>query len=248
MHTINLKLVLFLIPIILKAGTINESLIEYVCIDPSAENYFASADPNAENWDDSYLNPNSGNYNDFAAQYYEIDNSSCVYEATLVCQNIHLNEGWNIISTYIAYTYPIVDAIGLFENILDNFIISKSNTGAVYLPEWLMIPHDVNNMEGYFVKMSEADTLIHCGNQIMPETYPITLSEGWNIMSYLRDTPQDAIIILNDIAEEIIIVKDSYGMAYLPSWNYNGIGNFEPGKGYQIKMSSEQTLIYDAND
>jgi hypothetical protein len=110
MYTINLKLLLFLAPIILKAGTINESLIQSVCIKPTAENYFALADPNHENWSDSYLNPNSSNYNDFAAQYYEIDNSTCVYEATLVCQNIHLHEGWNMISTYIAYTYPIVDA------------------------------------------------------------------------------------------------------------------------------------------
>ena len=96
--------------------------------------------------------------------------------------------------------------------------------------------------------MSAADTLIHCGNQIMPETYPITLYEGWNIMPYLRDTPQDAVEAFDEIIEEIIIVKDSHGMAYIPSWEYNGIGDLEPGQGYQIKLSSEQILIYDAND
>jgi hypothetical protein len=135
-----------------------------------------------------------------------------------------------------------------YETVVDNFIVSKSNTGQVYIPEFGIMPHDLNNMEGYFVKMSAADTLIHCGNQIMPETYPITLYEGWNMKAYLRDTPQDAIVVLDDIIEEIIIVKDSYGMAYIPIWNYNGIGNFEPGQGYQIKKSSEQILIYDAND
>ena len=186
MYTINLKLLLFLAPFILKAGTINEPLIQSVCIKPTAENYFALADPNHENWSDSYLNPNSSNYNDFAAQYYEIDNSTCVYEATLVCQNIHLHEGWNMISTYIAYTYPIVDAEVFYETVVDNFIVSKSNTGQVYIPEFGIMPHDLNNMEGYFVKMSAADTLIHCGNQIMPETYPITLYEGWNMKAYLR--------------------------------------------------------------
>jgi hypothetical protein len=224
MHTINLKLLLFLIPIILKAGTINESLIEYVCIDPSAENYFALLDPESPNWDDSYFNPNSANYSDFIAQNYEVDNSSCIYEATSTCQNIHLNEGWNMISTYIAYTYPILDAEGFYETVVANLIISKSNSGQAYLPPWLIIPHDVNNMEGYLVKMSDADTLIHCGNQIMPETYPITLYEGWNIMPYLRDTPQDAVEAFDEIIEEIIIVKDSYGTAYMPNWNYNGRG------------------------
>ena len=46
MYTINLKLLLFLAPIILKAGTINESLIQSVCIDPLAFNYFEALDPN----------------------------------------------------------------------------------------------------------------------------------------------------------------------------------------------------------
>ena len=68
------------------------------------------------------------------------------------------------------------------------------------------------------------------------------------MISYLRISPADAVEILSDIAEEIIIVKDSHGMAYMPSWNYNGIGDLEPGQGYQIKMNSEQILIYDAND
>jgi len=35
---------------------------------------------------------------------------------------------------------------------------------------------------------------------------------------------------------------------YLPEWAYNGIGDLEPGKGYQIKMASAQSLLYLAND
>ena len=36
----------------------------------------------------------------------------------------------------------------------------------------------------------------------------------------------------------IIIVKDYIGNAYLPDWDFNGIGNLDRGFGYQIKISN----------
>ena len=35
----------------------------------------------------------------------------------------------------------------------------------------------------------------------------------------------------------IILVKDNNGLAFLPEWNYNGIGALNPGYGYQIKVT-----------
>ena len=35
----------------------------------------------------------------------------------------------------------------------------------------------------------------------------------------------------------LIIAKDYLGAAYLPEWNFNGIGTLERGFGYQIKIS-----------
>ena len=247
MHTI--KLLLFLAPIILKAGTINESLIEYVCIDPSAENYFALADPNHENWNDSYLNPNSSNYNFVFAQNFEIDNSFCEYSTTETCQNIDFPAGWSMFSTYIEDGDMVMEDVlaPLFSGC--NIWIIKDYQGHVCLCEFLMCNlYWITNQNGYLVKLSEPQSISICGLQLLPESTPLTISEGWSMISYLRTNPADVIETLSDIAEEIIIIKDSHGMAYIPTWNYNGIGNFEPGKGYQIKMNSEQILIYDAND
>ena len=39
------------------------------------------------------------------------------------------------------------------------------------------------------------------------------------------------------IYDHVVIVKDNNGLAYLPEWNYNGIGTLNPGYGYQIKVS-----------
>ena len=48
----------------------------------------------------------------------------------------------------------------------------------------------------------------------------------------------DAEIVFSTIVEDIIIVKDSYGNAYLPQWNYNGLGLLNRGYGYQIKVDN----------
>jgi hypothetical protein len=164
------------------------------------------------------------------------------------CQTLNFPAGWSMFSTYIEPPFPNYPADYLLNTIAGSIIISKSETGAAYIPGWPWIPHNINNEEGYQIKMSNADSITICGPKLSPELYPITISEGWNFISYLRDTPQDATEALSDIDEEIIIVKDSQGAVYMPNLNYNGIGDLEPGKGYQIKMNSEQTLIYDANE
>ena len=41
------------------------------------------------------------------------------------------------------------------------------------------------------------------------------------------------------IQENIIIVKDGVGNAYLPDWNFNGIGDLERGYGYLIKVTEQ---------
>jgi len=38
------------------------------------------------------------------------------------------------------------------------------------------------------------------------------------------------------------------GNAYIPQFDFNGIGDFESGKGYLVKMTSDQTLNYLSND
>ena len=40
-----------------------------------------------------------------------------------------------------------------------------------------------------------------------------------------------------DYIEYVVIVKDNNGLAYLPEWNYNGIGELDSGYGYQIKVT-----------
>lgn len=67
------------------------------------------------------------------------------------------------------------------------------------------------------------------------------LPEGWSMFGYTCLESQDVIVAFSSINEEIVIVKDYLGNAYLPEWGFNGIGSLEFARGYQIKMTQEVT-------
>ena len=176
-----------------------------------------------------------------------------MYEATLedgTCfwsQPIELANGWNLISTYIVPFQS--DIIDLFSSI-NELVIVKNNQGLAYLPEWQY--NGIGNLtysDGYQVKVSHQDTLVVLGEVLLPEINPINLSIGWNMISYLRTFPASASMVLQSITgnDNLVIAKDNEGNAFLPEWNFNGIGDFSPGKGYQIKVVTGQELLYLSN-
>ena len=70
--------------------------------------------------------------------------------------------------------------------------------------------------------------------------YTITLQEGWNLFGYsCLEISLPVEDVLYNIIDLITIVKDNSGNVYLPEWNFNNIGNFYGGFGYQIKITQE---------
>ena len=73
----------------------------------------------------------------------------------------------------------------------------------------------------------------------------VELNEGWNLLGYLRlEAINLESLFTEPLLSEIIIIKNSDGLAFLPEYDYNGIGDFEPGLGYQIKINSTQAFYY----
>ena len=64
----------------------------------------------------------------------------------------------------------------------------------------------------------------------------IDLLEGWNIMGYTLPNPQDVAATLSSIVSDVQIVKNNAAAVYWPEYSFNGIGDFIPGQGYQIRM------------
>ena len=180
------------------------------------------------------------NYNELAS----IDDNSCEYSS--VDQVLDLPTGWFIFSTYIQPENP---AIGnLIAPILSSTIIVKDAEGMAYLPSF-----DFNGIgnavdgEAYLIKLSESQNLTISGTKIAPENFVINLIEGWRLLGYLRDTPANLVTMLSPINENIVIVKTFDGTAYLPDWDFNGIGDMTPGQGYQIKLNADVSFSYPAN-
>ena len=175
--------------------------------------------------------------------------SNCPYPLCSIVsvdqQEIYFNEGWNIASTYIDPENSLIDV--LFNSIIDDLVIVKDYLGNAYLPQWSF--NAIGNAQigqGYYVKTTVSTSLTFYGDYLTPEENPITIASGWNIIGYLRTTPSPLDEIFESLValDLIVIIKDYLGAAYLPEFNFNGIGNFNPGQGYQIKTNGDCILQY----
>jgi beta-glucanase (GH16 family) len=164
-------------------------------------------------------------------------------------QTIDLTLGWSLFSTYMIPTNQNITYV--LSPIIENVIIAKNYLGLAYLPEF-----DFNGIgtieigQGYQIKTALALELTIEGSQIIPEEIQIDLISGWSIIGYLRTEEAEANLVLADLVAEgnLVIAKNSSGQAYLPEWEFNGIGMMKPGEGYQIKTNSTGTIQYISNN
>ncbi|MBT4970281.1 MAG: PKD domain-containing protein, partial [Bacteroidetes bacterium] len=161
-------------------------------------------------------------------------------------QDMIINSGWNIISTYIDPFEPALDSV--FTVIASEVVIVKNGIGMVYWPLYGI--NSIGYMaigEGYQVKMNSTQTLTVEGAAVVPEITPINIPFGWSIFGYLRQSPASIETLLNPIVNNITIVKNAIGLVYWPLYGINSIGNLIPGQGYQIKTDLAIVLTYPAN-
>jgi len=65
----------------------------------------------------------------------------------------------------------------------------------------------------------------------------IDLQEGWNMIGYGCPEPVNIEQGMSMYTDLVLLIKDNNGSVYLPEFNFNGIGDFTPGYGYQLKVS-----------
>ena len=166
----------------------------------------------------------------------------------ITSQDLFLPQGWSIFSTYIQATD--MDLINLMNGVQSQVVIVKDYLGTAYLPDWDYNGiGDVQNDQGYQIKTTQTCSITIEGEYVVPENNVLYLVNGWNIISYLRLEPAAADLVFSELVLEdnLVIAKDATGAAYLPDWDYNGIGDLEPGKGYQLKTNFAGELIYLSN-
>jgi hypothetical protein len=159
---------------------------------------------------------------------------------------ISLHSGWNMISSNV--NPDVTDIATLFEDVDDPHLFIKDNAGNSYWPILEIFNlAEFNVYEGYQVFVSGEHTFSIYGTNIYPESTPIGLFKGWNIIPYFPITPIPVTEALESIKEYILVVKDIYGNIYWPEYEVNTVGNMQPGQGYQLYLSADAELIYPAS-
>ena len=163
-------------------------------------------------------------------------------------QVINLPESWSLFSTYMLA--DDMDVASVLNNLDTEIILVKDYQGMAFLPNWNY--NGIGDMivgQGYQIKIQDATDLTVVGDYMFPEENPIYLIEGWNLVAYLRleNASVEAVFESLNSNGNLIVVKDGQGLAYLPDWNFNGIGDLSPGKAYQIKTNDEDFLHYLSN-
>lgn len=206
-------------------------------------------------WDysESQLLDCTVSYNDLLPnqQYFSPNGISSIIDGRqyipITSQEILLPEGWSIFSTYL--NLENMDIGVALNSIEEQLVIVKDYLGMAYLLDWNYNGiGDVILGHAYQVKVNQETLIEFEGDYTFPNEVSIVLPVGWSLLGYLRINPADCVDVFEAISDEVELVKDYLGNAYLPNWNFNGIGDLVAGQGYQIKMNSSQVLQYNSNE
>jgi hypothetical protein len=157
-----------------------------------------------------------------------------------------LNPGWNTLSAVVDPQDSDLETI--FTPILDDVVLVKDGDGNTFWPQL-----DVNgipewNVEaGYQVYMDNAAYFSLFGTLVAPESHPIALSAGWNLVSYLRTSPMPIEQALASCGDNLLLAKDSLGRVYWPAYDLDQIGDMQMGEAYKLYLTGPATLTYPAN-
>jgi hypothetical protein len=173
---------------------------------------------------------------------------------------LDFRKGWNIFS--VNYLPENNDVKELFRPLMDNGSLVKIQDQVgnsledhgIFEPfgGWYSNIDSICPAEGYKIKVITETPLEITG---FPVEYPfkIPLKTGWNIVGYPRQTEAQAKAVIQQLIErgKLVKVQDEMGnsienFGVFGGWQ-NYIGQFTPGKGYKIKVSSADTLtIYES--
>jgi len=161
-------------------------------------------------------------------------------------QNINIVTGWNFVSTNLS---PANEDISVaMAPIAADIELAKDEDGQVYWPNFNI--NNIGNLtigKAYKVNSNADVTWSVSGSSINPSLYPLTISQGWSYLGYIREASADISAVMNAISTDIFLVKNLNGDTYWPAFNINNIGNMEPGVGYQINMTNDATFTFPSN-
>jgi hypothetical protein len=162
---------------------------------------------------------------------------------------IGLAPGWNLISFQVLPEDRSVGSVFGQINGLYTEVKSIINGQAVsYVPgRESNTLTKVRAEQGYWVKMSQAATLVTIGKQVDRNT-AILLAPGWNIVPYLIEESWPVRLALSSIAGKYDEVRgfDGEAKSFFPALppEFNTLTELIPGEGYLIHAIDSVLLVY----
>ena len=161
--------------------------------------------------------------------------------------SLGIGTGWSLISTYVEPFDTDIETI--CEEIVDNMLMVKNLDGDLYFPDLNINDIDDWNIEeGYKIYMDNQDELTFEGVKVRPENVTLSLAEDWNWIPYLRDEDMSVETAMEDIEDDMLIIKDINGNLYIPSLNINSLQTLKTGMGYIIYMNNSSEYTYPENE
>ncbi|MFY9152754.1 MAG: hypothetical protein WAO52_12100 [Prolixibacteraceae bacterium] len=171
---------------------------------------------------------------------------------TEVVQTIELIKGTNLFSTYIKPTKPQMSDI--LKSVFDQGYLIKvqdelGNTWEMSkrTREWTNNIGNLENTEAYVISLTTNCTVQVSGRKLVLP-FDIPLNSGWNFISFPQTSVADGMQIVQSLIDQNVLVKvqDELGNTIENMRKYGGwrntIGNFVPGKGYKVNVSSNAVL------
>ncbi len=154
---------------------------------------------------------------------------------------LQLDQGWNLVSSWVAPADSLLDH--LLSPLAGNLVLFKDSSGKSYWPASQIdrLSH-WDWRKGYWIYLTQAADLALTGRRVTSDDASLTLTQGWNLISYLRESPHAVDEILGSIGDSLIMVKDGKGSVYWPAYGIDTIGMMMPGSGYYLYMNTDVTL------
>ncbi len=178
---------------------------------------------------------------------YEINGISILLSLNTIPDelNIPLNNGWNMISSNIIPEEPAMESV--FEG-MNNIVLVKNGAGQIYSPAFgINEIGDWNVEAGYYVYTNGSNLLSISGAEVNPVLQSIELNAGWNLVSYLLNSPMNVQQALASITSNLVMAKNNSGGFYHPGFGINTLGEMQPGQGYWLYMNAPAVLTYPGN-
>ncbi len=164
-----------------------------------------------------------------------------------------LVSGWNLVSWNVnTDTDAILDVLGPIMADID-VVLGFEQGGLTYdpeLPEFSTL-HRVDHLSGYWIRVKDevAEVTLTTVGLPVPETTPIPVTAGWNLVSYLPEIDMTADLGLASIHDMLTV---AYGFdtdlgiqLYRPDGGgFNTLADLYPCNGYWVKVTDNGTLMY----